>query len=104
MKEDIMTFSHAIITVNIIHKNETYDLEVPLDISASELCSVLYEKYLPERYGDMRTYYLKMERPIALLRGERLLGEYGMRNGSVINITGESVHEQTTLYTNRPKQ
>jgi len=98
-----MTLTHAIITVNIISTGESHDLEIPLDISASELCSVLYKKYLPERHGDMRTYYLKMERPIALLRGERLLREYGMRDGSVINITGKSVYEQTSLYSNSSK-
>ncbi len=35
----------------------------------------------------MNQYYLKAERPIALLRGERTLREYGIRDGSVINIT-----------------
>ena len=82
-----MTSDSAIITVNLIKAEQSHDLEIPLDISASELCSALFEKYLPEQYGDMRQYYLKAERPIALLRGERTLREYGIRDGSVINIT-----------------
>jgi hypothetical protein len=71
----------------MVKDGKARDLEVPLDISASELCSALFQKYLPEQFGDMQRYYLKAERPVALLRGERTLREYGMRDGSVINIT-----------------
>ena len=35
----------------------------------------------------MKRYYLRTERPIALLRGERMLYEYGIRDGTLINIT-----------------
>ena len=79
--------NNAIITVNLIKTGYSYDLDVPLDISASELCAALFQKYLPEYHGDTHQYYLKMERPIALLRGERTLRDYGMRDGSIINIT-----------------
>jgi hypothetical protein len=82
-----MTSNNAIITINLIKAGQSRDLEIPLDISASELCSALFQKYLPEHHGDMQQYYLKAERPIALLRGERTLREYGIRDGSVINIT-----------------
>ena len=77
----------VIITLNFTKRGISHDLEVPLDISASELCSALFQTYLPEQYGDMQQYYLKAERPIALLRGERTLRDYGIRDGSVINIT-----------------
>jgi hypothetical protein len=82
-----MSYSHAIITVNLLHNATAHDVEVPLDITANELCEALFRKYLPEQYGDMNQYTLKAERPIALLRGERTLREYGLRDGSVINIT-----------------
>jgi uncharacterized ubiquitin-like protein YukD len=82
-----MPENKAIITINLIISERSYDLEIPLDISASELCSVLFQKYLPDKYGDAQQYYLKAERPIALLRGERTLRDYGIRDGSVINIT-----------------
>ena len=82
-----MSVNKAIIMVNMIKTGDSYDLEVPVDISANELCEALFQKYLPEQYGDMQQYYLKAERPIALLRGERTLREYGIRNGSIINIT-----------------
>ena len=82
-----MRSNNAIITINLIKTRQSYDIEVPLDLSASELCFALFQKYLPEQYGDMQQYYLKAERPIALLRGERTLREYGIRDGTVINIT-----------------
>ena len=82
-----MTSNHAIITVNLIKSKQSHDLEVPLDISASELCAALFQNYLPEQHGYMQQYYLKAERPIVLLRGERTLREYGIRDGSIINIT-----------------
>ena len=78
---------NAIITVNLMTARQRYDLEVPLDISANDLCSAIFQKYLPEQHGDVQQYYLKVERPIALIRGERTLREYGIRDGSVINIT-----------------
>lgn len=77
----------AIISVNLLNVKKQYDLEVPLDISANELCAALFQRYLPDRQGDVQQYYLKAERPIVLLRGERTLREYGLRDGSVINIT-----------------
>lgn len=80
-------FNKAIITVNMVKKSLSYDLEVPLDISANDLCAALFHLLLPDQKDDMKNYYLKAERPIALLRGERTLREYGIRDGSVINIT-----------------
>ena len=82
-----MPSNNAIITINLIKSKQSHDLEVPLDISANELCSALFQKYMPEQHGNMQQYYLKTERPIALLRGERTLREYGIRDGSLINIT-----------------
>ncbi len=77
----------AIISVNLLNAKKQYDLEVPLDISANELCAALFQHYLPGKQNNVQQYYLKAERPIALLRGERTLREYGLRDGSVINIT-----------------
>lgn len=83
-----MNKKSVIITVNLLASGVTHDLEVPLDISASELCVALFHQYLPQQRGDMNQYYLRAERPIALLRGERTLREYGIRDGSIINIAG----------------
>lgn len=83
-----MASDTAIIVIHMVNSGRSVDLETPLDISASELCSALFSRYFPEQYGDMSRYYLRAERPIALLRGERTLREYGIRDGSVINLEG----------------
>lgn len=82
-----MSENTAVITLNLCKMNKSVDLYVPLDISANDLCSAIFQKYVPDRYESMNMNYLKAEKPIALLRGERTLREFGIRNGSVINIT-----------------
>lgn len=78
----------AIIILNITKRNFTVDLEVPLDISANDLVNALNTAYeLGIDTSDIKNCYLKAENPIALLRGNKTLSEYGIRNGSVITFT-----------------
>jgi len=78
----------AIIILNITKRNFTVDLEVPLDISANDLVSALNTAYeLGIDTSDIKNCYLKAENPIALLKGNKTLAEFGLRNGSVINFT-----------------
>ena len=78
----------AIIIFNIVKRNISVDLEIPLDISANELVSALNSAYnLNVDTSDMKNCYLKAENPIALLRGNKTLAEFGLRNGSIINYT-----------------
>lgn len=78
----------AIIIFNIIKRNFTVDLEVPLDISANDLVNALNTAYeLGIDTTDVKNCYLKAENPIALLKGNKTLSEFGLRNGSVINFT-----------------
>ena len=78
----------AIIIFNIIKRNFTVDLEVPLDISANDLVNALNTAYeLNINTSDIKNCYLKAENPIALLKGNKTLAEFGLRNGSVINFT-----------------
>lgn len=72
-----------------IHKRKfEADLEVPLDISANELVNALNTAYdLGIDVSDVKNCYLKAENPIALLKGNKLLSEFGVRNGTVINFT-----------------
>lgn len=80
--------SKIIIVFNAIKRNIQVDLEVPLDISARELMIGLNQAYgLDVDTTDIKQCYLKAENPIALLRGNKLLREYGLRNGSIINFT-----------------
>ena len=81
-----MLSTHAIITVKLINTKESYDLEVPLDISAGELCSALYEMYSAQIQKSNQQFFLRSERPIALLRGQRSLRDCGIRDGSIVNL------------------
>ncbi len=83
-----MNKEKAIIIFNNIKKNVTVDLEIPLNISANELVEALNTAYdLGIDVSDIKNCYLKSENPIALLKGNKSLAEFGLRNGSVINFT-----------------
>lgn len=78
----------AIIIFNIIKRNFSVDLEIPLNISANELVVAFNSAYeLNINTSDIKNCYLKAENPIALLRGNKTLAEFGLRNGSIINFT-----------------
>lgn len=78
----------AVIIFNITKRNFSVDLEVPLDISANELVVALNSAYdLGIDVSDVKSCYLKAENPIALLKGNKKLSDYGVRNGTVINFT-----------------
>lgn len=78
----------AIVEVRMDGRKIQDDLEVPLNISVSDLLTALKSIYGPEiGSDDMRSCYLKCENPIALLRGSRKLSEFGVRNGTIIHIT-----------------
>ena len=63
-------------------------MEIPLDISANDLVSALNAAYnLNIDTSDMKNCYLKAENPITLLRGNKTLAEFELRNGSTINYT-----------------
>ena len=72
-----------------IHKRKFQtDLEVPLDINANELVIALNKAYnLVIDVSVVKNCYLKTENPIALLRGNKVLAEFGVRNGTIINYT-----------------
>lgn len=77
-----------IIIFKIHQRNEQYDLEIPTDITVSELIVGLNEAFhLGMDTSDTSRCYLKAENPIALLRGNKLVSEYGLHIGSVIHFT-----------------
>lgn len=78
----------AIMIVKIFSRKEVYDIDVPLDISANDLVIALNQAFrLGIDTDNILNCYLKTERPTALIRGNKLLKDYGLRNGSIINIT-----------------
>ena len=58
----------AIIIFHIHKEHRTVDLEVPLDLT------------------DIINCYLKAQNPIMLLKGNRTLKEFGVRNGTIISM------------------
>lgn len=78
----------AIIIFMILKKNYEVDLEIPLDISANELVIALNTAFaLGIDTTDVKNCYLKSENPIALLKGNKLLADFGIHNGTMIYIT-----------------
>ena len=73
-----------------LHKlGKHVDLELELDMTALELVLGLNQAYnLGLDTNDLEQCYLAAENPIALLRGNRTLREYGLRDGTVIHLRG----------------
>ena len=68
-----------------INNGKSYDLEVPLDISANDLVTAVNKYFnLGINLKDSRECYLKSEEPLALLKGDKTLEEYGIRTGSLV--------------------
>lgn len=77
-----------VVEFNIYKRDISVDLEIPIDISTRDLLIGLNQAYgLGIDTSDIKQCYLKTENPIALLRGNKLISEYGLRNGSIINFT-----------------
>lgn len=78
----------AVVIFRILKRKQEQDLEIPLDISANELFVALNTAYeLGIDTGDIKNCYLQAERPIALLKGNKSLAEFGVRNGTIIYFT-----------------
>lgn len=78
----------AIVIFRNYKTNDAVDIEIPLDISANELVIALNTAYeLGIDITDIKNCYLKAENPIALLKGNRMLSDFGIRNGTIINYT-----------------
>ena len=76
-----------VIEVFMHKQNKKMDIEIPLDISANELVIGLNEGLsLGYDANDLAQCYLKAENPIAFLSGNKQLSEYGLHNGTIINI------------------
>ena len=78
----------AVVIFRILKRKQEHDLEIPLDISSNELFVALNTAYeLGIDTGDIKNCYLQAERPIALLKGNKSLAEFGVRNGTIIYFT-----------------
>lgn len=80
--------NRAVVQLRIPRKGIERDLDVPLDITASELLEGLADAYdLGLEVEDESRCFVKAENPIVLLHGRKTLGEFGIGNGSTIFIT-----------------
>lgn len=77
----------TVTAIFMMHKrNQTVDIEIPLNVTANELVVGLNAAYdLGIEISNAKNCYLTAENPIALLKGNRLLSEFGLRNGTVIH-------------------
>ena len=83
-----MNDNAAIVVLKVPQKGICVDLEIPLDISANELVVALNAAYeLGIDISNIKDCYLKSENPIALLKGNKSLSAFGLRNGSIIHYT-----------------
>lgn len=66
-------------------KNTRTELDIPVGITANDLVAALNAVYdLKMDIDNIFNCYLVSENPIAFLRGNKELSEYGIRNGSKI--------------------
>lgn len=78
-----------IMSLYLHERKQVHDIEVPLDITANELLAALNQGYhLNIDLQDRKQCCLRTENPIALLKGNRTIEEYGLREGTIINFTG----------------
>lgn len=78
----------AVIILMIHQRGVSIDLEVPLDITANNLILALNATYnLGIDTNNILNCYLKAENPIALVKGNKTLAEFGIRNGTIIHFT-----------------
>lgn len=68
--------------------NFTTEIEIPLDITANDLAMALNQAYELNMDMDNKfNCYLISENPIAFLRGNKTLREFGIRKGTIIIYT-----------------
>lgn len=77
-----------IIVLNLIKRKQSFDIEIPLDITANELVVALNKGFnLKINDSDIRQCYLKAENPIVLIKGNKTIQELQLRDGTEINFT-----------------
>lgn len=77
-----------IVVLIINHRNGTeVDVEVPLDITANEFIVAVNESFdLKMDTDNLFRCYLRAENPIALIKGDKLIRDFGLYDGSIIHL------------------
>ena len=66
------------------YKNQTFDIEIPIDITCDEFVKSMNEALQLNIKIPSNQAYFRSENPIALIRGEKTIGEIGLHTGSLI--------------------
>ncbi|MBE5969321.1 MAG: hypothetical protein E7242_03730 [Lachnospiraceae bacterium] len=75
----------VIVNFKNVDENKTVEIEIPLDITANDLVYALNKTFnLGMNTDDIFESFLVSEKPIAFLRGNKMLEEFGLRNGTDI--------------------
>lgn len=83
-----MNRDKVIVSFVAMNRKIKKDIEIPLNITANELVVALNTAYkLGIDVSNIKMCFLKAENPIALLKGNKTLNEFGLRNGSIIYFT-----------------
>ena len=82
-----MNDDKVIVILNIKSLSKKYDVEVPLYITAKDLVKGLNTAFnLGINTENINECFLRCENPIVLLKGNKTLREFNLRNGTLINI------------------
>ncbi len=76
-----------VLEVRILNKNENHDIDVDNNITAYELVNALNIAFqLGIDTDDISQCYIRTENPICLLRGDKKIIDFGIHEGTIINI------------------
>ena len=82
-----MEDERVVVILNLHKRHKKYDVDIPLDITANELVEAINQAFvLNIDMDDITQCFLRTENPIALLKGNKTLRDFKIRNGTVINI------------------
>ena len=82
-----MNDDKVIVILHIKKLSKKYDVEVPLYITANDLIKGLNTAFnLGINTENINECFLSCENPIVLLKGNKTLREFNLRNGTLINI------------------
>ena len=82
-----MNDDKVIVILHIKRLSKKYDVEVPLYITANDLVKGLNIAFnLGINIENINECFLRCENPIVLLKGNKTLREFNLRNGTLINI------------------
>lgn len=82
-----MNDDKVIVILNIKRLSKKYDVEVPLYITANDLVKGLNTAFnLGINTENINECFLRCENSIVLLKGNKTLREFNLRNGTLINI------------------